>query len=57
MVAQINDYVNYGSSGICKVIDISCLSFGRKPERREYYVLLLFSSNHQQSMCRRTIKR
>ncbi|MDD2456975.1 MAG: CarD family transcriptional regulator [Eubacteriales bacterium] len=33
-----NDYVVYGSTGVCKVVEISQASFGGK-KSREYYVL------------------
>lgn len=35
---RVNDYVVYGSTGVCKVVEISQESFGGKANR-EYYVL------------------
>ena len=35
---QVNDYVVYGATGVCQVVEISQESFGG-PTSREYYVL------------------
>lgn len=34
-----NEYVNYGTQGICKVDDIRLLKFGVGGDRRNYYIL------------------
>ncbi|MBP7402864.1 MAG: CarD family transcriptional regulator [Clostridia bacterium] len=35
---QVNDYIVFGSTGVCRIADIVRESFGGKPER-DYYVL------------------
>jgi len=36
---RIGDYVVYGSSGVCKIIDIGTLSYDKSPEKRLYYTM------------------
>jgi len=33
------DYVNYSTNGICKIEDIKFMSFGKKSEGHDYYIL------------------
>lgn len=35
----VNDYVFYGSSGICKIVDIQTAPLDGMPKDREYYIL------------------
>lgn len=36
---KINDYVIYGSNGVCKVTDVGVLEISRFDEEKEYYTL------------------
>ncbi|MGI6009883.1 MAG: CarD family transcriptional regulator [Ruminococcus sp.] len=36
---QKNDYVNYGTHGICKIEDIQFLKFAASPQGQNYYIL------------------
>lgn len=36
---SINDYVNYGTYGICKIEDIQFMKFDSRPEGQNYYIL------------------
>lgn len=43
---KVNDYVNYGQKGICKIDEISEFDFGTDRKKRLYYVLKpVFDSN------------
>jgi len=62
---QVHDYVVYGSTGVCQIVDISQENFGGNADR-EYYILnpvygnsmqLYIPTDHGQSVMRRVLSK